>query len=103
MAEKNIQAQNKPQNSKQTPAAKSGGNAKGKKKTFDWKAWLISLGITVLMLGIVVAAQYWFVSTTNIQLEQKSVWIGNAIGGIIMLFIVHHFVKKPKDDPYQQQ
>ena len=68
------------------------------KKKFEWREWLISLIITLIMLGLVVGAQYWFTQTTKIELDTKFLWIGNVIGSVLMLFIVHHFVKKPKDD-----
>lgn len=71
-------------------------------KGFQWKEWLISLLITLVILGIVVALQYWFAKTSGLGMNQQISWIGNAVGGIIMLFIVHHFVKKPKDDGYYQ-
>lgn len=64
------------------------------------KEWLISLLITLVILGVAVAAQYWFMNTTQIALEMKTVWLGNAIGGFVMLFIVHHFVKTPKETEY---
>ena len=63
--------------------------------------WLISFAVTLVMLGLVVAGLYWYMSMTRMELDMKAVWIGNAVGGIIMLLIVHHFVKKPKEDPYQ--
>ena len=59
--------------------------------------WLISLGITFVMLGLVVAGLYWYMSVTHMLLDMKTVWFGNAVGGFLMLLIVHHFVKKPKD------
>lgn len=62
--------------------------------------WLISLAVTLVMLGLVVAGLYWYMSMTHIQLDMKTVWIGNAVGGVIMLLIVHHFVKTPKKDQY---
>ena len=49
------------------------------------------------MLALVMGAQYWYTSVTGIELDAKFVWIGNLVGGVMMLFIVHHFVKKPKD------
>jgi len=61
------------------------------------KEWLISLLVTVIALACVVGAQYWFTGMTGITLDPKIVWIGNAIGGVLMLLIVHHFVKAPKD------
>ena len=65
--------------------------------------WLISLGITVVMLGLVVAGLYWYMSVTHMELDMKTVWIGNAVGGLCMLLIVHHFVKAPKkDNDYHQ-
>ncbi len=67
------------------------------KKQFNWKEWLISLIVTLVMLGLVMGAQYWYTSVTGIELDTKFVWIGNLVGGVMMLFIVHHFVKKPKD------
>ena len=63
--------------------------------------WLISFAVTLVLLGLVVAGLYWYMSMTRMELDMKAVWIGNAVGGVIMLLIVHHFVKKPKEDPYQ--
>ena len=63
--------------------------------------WLISFAVTLVLLGLVVAGLYWYMSMTRMELDMKAVWIGTAVGGIIMLLIVHHFVKKPKEDPYQ--
>lgn len=71
-----------------------------KKKDNRWKEWLISLLITLVVLGIVVALQYWFAGTSGLGMNGTITWIGNIVGGIIMLFVVHHFVKKPKDDEY---
>ena len=65
------------------------------------KEWLISLLITLVVLGIVVAVQYWFAKTSGLGMNSTITWVGNAIGGVIMLFIVHHFVKKPDDDGYR--
>lgn len=65
------------------------------------KEWLISLLITLMVLGIVVALQYWFAKTSGLGMNSTITWVGNAIGGVIMLFIVHHFVKKPDDDGYR--
>ena len=63
--------------------------------------WLISLGITVVMLGLVVAGLYWYMSVTHMELDMKTVWISNAVGGFFMLLIVHHFVKAPKQKDHQ--
>ncbi len=68
------------------------------KKKFDWKTLLISLAITLVMLAAVMGAQYWFTSTTRMEFDNKWMWIGNLVGGVIMFFIVRHFVKGPKDD-----
>lgn len=65
------------------------------------KEWLISLLITLVILGIVVALQYWFAKISGLGMNSTITWVGNAIGGVIMLFIVHHFVKKPDDDGYR--
>ena len=54
-----------------------------------------------MVLGIVVALQYWFAKTSGLGMNSNITWVGNAIGGVIMLFIVHHFVKKPDDDGYR--
>lgn len=62
--------------------------------------WLISFAVTLVLLGLVVAGLYWYMSMTRMELDMKAVWIGNAVGGIIMLLIVHHFVKAPKKDDY---
>ena len=62
--------------------------------------WLLSLGITLLMLALVLGAQAWYTSVTRLGLDERATWIGNAIGGVIMLFIVHHFVKTPENKQY---
>ena len=59
--------------------------------------WLISLAITLVMLGLVVGIQYWYTCRTQISFMPMGVWIGNAVGGMIMLLIVHHFIKRPDD------
>ena len=64
------------------------------------REWLISLLITLVILGVAVGAQYWFMGTTQMALDMKTVWLGNAIGGAVMLLIVHHFVKTPKEREY---
>ena len=62
------------------------------------KEWLISLAITLVLLGAVMGGLYWFTATTGIQLVTSDIWICNAVGGILMLLLVHHFVKKPRDE-----
>ncbi len=62
------------------------------------KEWLISLAITLVLLGAVMGGLYWFTATTGIQLVTSYIWICNAVGGILMLLLVHHFVKKPRDE-----
>ena len=62
--------------------------------------WLISLAITLVMLGLVFAGLYWYDSVTQMGLDMKTIWIVNAFGGVFMLLIVHHFVKAPKKDKY---
>lgn len=86
-------------NTQQTPAPQKSPQKKGS----PLKEWLISLLITLVILGIVVAVQYWFAKTSGLGMNSTITWIGNAVGGFVMLFIVHHFVKKPKDDDYYQQ
>ena len=46
--------------------------------------WLISFAVTLVLLGLVVAGLYWYMSMTRMELDMKAVW-----------------VKKPKEDPYQ--
>ncbi|MBQ3265640.1 MAG: hypothetical protein IJH07_07670 [Ruminococcus sp.] len=65
------------------------------------REWLISLGVTVVLLGLVVAGLYWYMSMTRMTLDMKAVWIGNAVGGLFMLLIVHHFVKAPEKNKDQ--
>ena len=62
------------------------------------KEWLRSLTITLVLLGAVMGGLYWFTATTGIQLVTSYIWICNAVGGILMLLLVHHFVKKPRDE-----
>ncbi len=63
-----------------------------------WLEWLISLLITMVILGIIIAAQSWYTHITHLGMKPSIIWPMHIIGGIIMLFIVHHFVKPPKDD-----
>ena len=64
--------------------------------------WLISLAVTIVLLGLVIAGLYWYMSMTHMTFDMTAVWIGNAVGGFFMLLIVHHFVKAPKkDNDYQ--
>lgn len=79
------------------------GQAATPKKSGKLKEWLISLLITLVILGIIVAGQYWFANTSHLGMNTQIIWVGNAIGGFIMLLLVHHFVKKPKDDDYRQR
>lgn len=62
------------------------------------KEWLISLAITLVLLGVVMGGLHWFTATTGIQLVTSYIWISNAVGGVLMLLLVHHFVKKPRDE-----
>ena len=64
------------------------------------KEWLISLIITLVILGIVVALQLWYAKVTHLGVKPAIVIPMHAIGGVLMLFIVHHFVKKPDDDEF---
>lgn len=73
------------------------------KRGFRWQEWLLSLIITLVLLAGVVGFQFWLTDAVHKTLESNAVWIGNiigdAVGGFILLLIVHHFVKKPKTDP----
>jgi uncharacterized membrane-anchored protein len=90
------------QNKQQPPkAADTKQQSAQKPRRNKAKEWLISLLITLVVLGIVVALQYWFAKTSGLGMNSTITWMGNAIGGVIMLFIVHHFVKKPDDDGYR--
>ncbi len=72
------------------------------------KEWLISLAITLVLLAIVVGIQFWLTGTMRkgfTPVEIADVWrgnlIGDAVGGLILLLVVRHFVKKPKEDKYE--
>ena len=92
-------AQKKPEQVKPNEAQRKASQQKQRKRKLT--EWLISLGVTLVILGVVVGAQYWFSSFTQIGLNMMIVWIGNAIGGLLMLLIVHHFVKAPKNDDFR--
>ena len=62
------------------------------------KEWFLSLAVTLVMLGLAVGGEYWYTGTTGIQLDMAAVWGGNVVGGFLMLFIVHHFVKDPAEN-----
>lgn len=97
----NKKNQNKSPQGVKYPQDNTSPNQQIQKKSSGLKEWLISLLITLIVLGIVVALQYWFAKTSGLGMNMTITWIGNAVGGIIMLFIVHHFVKKPKDDGFR--
>lgn len=62
--------------------------------------WAISLGITLVLLALIVGGVYWYrqyMSQYGYQMDMSYMWWANAIGGVAMLFIIHHFVKEPKD------
>lgn len=69
------------------------------------REWLISLAITLALLAVVVGIQFWLTDTLHRSFDAEALWrgnlIGDAIGGIILLLIVHHFVKQPKADKNQ--
>lgn len=90
------------QDNKNLNTAQTGQATVPQKKSGKLKEWLISLLITLIILGIIVAVQYWFASASHFGMNVQIIWTGNAIGGFIMLLIVHHFVKKPKDDDHQK-
>lgn len=81
---------------------------KKEKKTIQWKALLISFGITCLMLGAVIGLTIWYQTSvvTNAIVKWEwntpSVWIGNGIAFLIMFAIIFHFVKKPKKKEPQE-
>ena len=70
------------------------------------REWLISLGITLVLLAAVVGFQFWLTDALHKSFDPDAFWkgniIGDAIGGLILLLVVHHFVKKPKEDMYSQ-
>lgn len=77
---------------------------KKNKKKFDWKILLLSFGITCVILAVVIGLMIWWYSITmaNSQIDWEwntpLVWIGNGVAFLIMFGIIHHFLKKPKDD-----
>ena len=74
------------------------------KRGSSLKEWLLSLVITLVLLAGVVGFQFWLTDAVHKTLESDAVWTGNiigdAVGGLLLLLIVHHFVKKPKADSY---
>ena len=66
------------------------------------KEWLISLGVTLVLLAVVVGVQFWMTGTLHKSFDPEAMWrgnlIGDTVGGIILLLIINHFVKKPKED-----
>lgn len=78
-----------------------------KKKSGKLREWLISLAVTLVLLGCVVGFQFWLTDAVQKSLDPAAFWrgniIGDAVGGFILLLIVHHFVKRPADDkdPYK--
>lgn len=70
---------------------------KKEKRKSNWKAPVLALVITLVMLAAVMGMAWWYQSSTGMELDPKGMWIANAIGGVIMFLLVYHFVKKPKE------
>ena len=70
---------------------------KKRKKKFRWQEPLIALLITLAMLGAVMGAICWYTGTMHVELDARAMWTGNAVGGLIMFFIVYHFIRRPDD------
>ena len=62
-------------------------NLRGKDAKRIYEHILLIMMFACLFINMGLVYSYWYP--------------GNYVGGIIMLLIVHHFVKKPKEDPYQ--
>ncbi len=66
------------------------------------REWLISLMITLVLLAAVVGFQFWLTDAVHTALEADAFWkgniIGDVVGGLFLLLITHHFVRKPKDE-----
>ena len=71
-------------------------------KKFRWQEWLLALAVTLVLLAAVVGYQFWLTDTVHKTLEPAAFWrgniIGDAVGGLFVLLLVHHFIKKPKED-----
>ncbi len=78
------------------------------KKKIQWKAILISFGITCVMLGVVIGAFLWY--SSYLSRNGNVVWeggmteliIGNGIAFLVMFGILYHFIKKPKEDQQEK-
>lgn len=81
---------------------------KKKEKKIQWRALLISFGITCVMLGIVIGLSIWYMN--NLSGTGRILWkgdaieliIGNGIAFLIMFAILYHFIKKPKKNDQQE-
>ena len=75
-----------------------------KERRIQWKAVLISFGITCVLLGIVIALTIWYQNSVMTLVpwdwNMPEVFIGSGIAFLVMFFIIYHFVKKPKNKKY---
>ena len=73
-----------------------------KKKKSRWQEWLVSLLITLALMGAVVGFQLWQMDNVRVLANTELLWrlniIGDVVGGLVVLLLLHHFLKKPQDD-----
>lgn len=78
-------------------------NKQNKKNTIQWKALLISFGVTCVILGIVIGLTIWYQNSLSgtgkiiFRWDATELIVGNGIAFLIMFAIIYHFIKKPKD------
>ncbi|MBQ3417560.1 MAG: hypothetical protein IJH32_06980 [Ruminococcus sp.] len=62
------------------------------------KEILISLIVSLCLLGIVIGVSFLYQSWRHVQFDLLWMFIGDAVGFLIIWAIVYHFIKKPDDD-----
>ncbi|MBQ6153340.1 MAG: hypothetical protein IJJ15_06305 [Ruminococcus sp.] len=62
------------------------------------KELLIALIVSVVLLGIVIAATLIYQNYRHVQFEPIALIVADAVGFLITFAIVYHFVKRPEDE-----
>lgn len=69
-----------------------------KKENEKAKNLLTSLIVSILVLGVIVAATFWYQDYKNVVFDKWVVIISDAVGFLVVFGIVYAFMKGPKKE-----
>ena len=88
------------QKKQSNPQPKSSAKKPSQKRRFPLREVLISLGVSLGLLGAVVGASIWYQAARNVVFEPITMIICDAVGFVFLFAIVYHFVRKPAETEY---